>query len=76
MARFPNSIVISVHMKLNLDVLLEKMWEYLGLVRVYTKKPGSPPDFEEPVVLTNGRHGFTVEAICLQVCAVPTVSLL
>ena len=28
----PYSTVISVHMKLNMDVLLEKMWEYLGMV--------------------------------------------
>jgi len=27
-------------MKLNLDNLLEKLWEYLALVRVYTKKRG------------------------------------
>jgi hypothetical protein len=33
MARFANSTVISVHMKLNMEVLLEKMWEYLGMVR-------------------------------------------
>jgi hypothetical protein len=111
MARFDHSIVISVHMKLNMEVLLEKMWEFLGMVRptcqrcplvnqscvalalcacplvllpgiwllcvggsamhwqvrIYTKKPGSPPDFSEPTVLTHGRYGFTVEAVCLQV---------
>lgn len=27
-------------MKLNLDYLLEKLWEYLALIRVYTKKRG------------------------------------
>lgn len=67
MARFDHSIVISVHMKLNMEVLLEKMWEFLGMVRIYTKKPGSPPDFSEPTVLTHGRYGFTVEAVCLQI---------
>ena len=31
----------SVQMKLNLDYLLEMMWENLDLLRIYTKKPGS-----------------------------------
>lgn len=31
-------VVISCHMRLNLDYLLEKIWEKLDLVRVYTKK--------------------------------------
>ena len=39
-AHQPNCIVISCEMKLNLDYLLEKMWEYLNLVCVYTKKRG------------------------------------
>jgi len=26
-------------MKLNLDALLEKIWEYLDLMRIYTKRP-------------------------------------
>jgi uncharacterized protein len=33
LARLPNSIVASVYMKLNLDKLLEQMWEYMGLIR-------------------------------------------
>lgn len=37
-ARRPNSVVISCHMGLNMDYLLEKIWEKLALVRVYTKK--------------------------------------
>lgn len=42
------------------------MWEYLGLRRVYTKKRGEFPDLSDPVVLTAGRHGYTVEALCKQ----------
>lgn len=64
LVRQPYSTVISVHQKLNLDVLLEKIWEYLGLCRVYTKKRSQPPDLSEPIVLTMGRHGKTVEAFC------------
>ena len=64
LARMPNSMIISVHANLNLDRLLEQMWEYLGLTRIYTKRKGAPPDFTEPVVLTQGRRGLTVEAAC------------
>ena len=37
-AEQPNTVVISCNMKLNFDGLLEKIWEHLDLVRVYTKK--------------------------------------
>ena len=33
-------MVISCNMKLNLDYLLDVLWEHLALLRVYTKKPG------------------------------------
>ena len=62
LAREPNSVVISVHAQLNLDELLARMWEYMGLIRIYTKRKGSPPDLVEPVVLSDQRHGITVEA--------------
>jgi len=48
-------------MKLNLDFLLDILWEYLALIRVYTKKPGQPPDFSDPIIL---RRGVTVEHVC------------
>lgn len=38
--------------QLNLDRLLAKMWEAMGLVRVYTKPQGQQPDFSDPVVLS------------------------
>ncbi len=37
-AEKPNTVVISCNMKLNFDGLLERIWEHLDLVRVYTKK--------------------------------------
>lgn len=43
-SRLPHHVVISCEMNLNMDYLLEKVWEYLALVRVYTKKPGNAPD--------------------------------
>ena len=62
LARQPDSIVISVRQKLNLDYLLARMWDAMGLVRVYCKKRGCPPDLDEPVVLSAQRHGITIEA--------------
>eukprot|EP00611_Tribonema_gayanum_P029328 TRINITY_DN7813_c0_g2_i1.p2 TRINITY_DN7813_c0_g2~~TRINITY_DN7813_c0_g2_i1.p2 ORF type:complete len:342 (-),score=154.42 TRINITY_DN7813_c0_g2_i1:311-1219(-) len=62
LARLPNSIVASVYLKLNLEKLLEKMWEYMGLIRVFTKRKGNPPDLAEPVILSKQRHGITVQA--------------
>ncbi|XP_045477267.1 developmentally-regulated GTP-binding protein 2 [Harmonia axyridis] len=60
-ARTPNSVVVSCNMKLNLDYLLLTLWEYLNLIRVYTKKPGQPPDFSDGLIL---RKGVTVEHVC------------
>ncbi len=38
-------------MKLNLDYLLEDLWEHLNLIRIYTKKPGCPPDFDDVITI-------------------------
>lgn len=59
-----NSIVISCNLKLNFDGLLEKIWDMLDLVRVYTKKPNQMPDFDDPIVLTNDRNGCSVKSVC------------
>uniref|UniRef100_A0A8R1DQG5 OBG-type G domain-containing protein n=1 Tax=Caenorhabditis japonica TaxID=281687 RepID=A0A8R1DQG5_CAEJA len=63
LARLPHHVVISCEMNLNMDYLLEKMWEYLALVRVYTKKPGNAPDLgpEDGIIL---RGGATIEHCC------------
>lgn len=36
-------------------------------MRVYTKPRGKKPDFDDPLVLTDGRHGTSVEAACKQI---------
>ncbi|PNF42908.1 hypothetical protein B7P43_G12322 [Cryptotermes secundus] len=38
------------------------MWEYLKLVRIYTKPKGQLPDYESPVVLHSER--LSVEDFC------------
>ena len=55
LARRPHSVVISCNMRLNLDEFHEKMWEYLNLIRVYTKKPGNTPDFSDGLILRKGK---------------------
>lgn len=48
LARKPDSVVISCGMKLNLDYLLEVLWEYLALTCIYTKKRGRESEGAEP----------------------------
>jgi len=59
LARQPHSMVISVHKKLNLDGLVERMWQELDLRRIYTKKKGMFPDFADPLVITPQRGDKT-----------------
>ncbi|CAL1535214.1 unnamed protein product [Lymnaea stagnalis] len=60
--KIPHTVPISAHHKWNFDDLLEKMWDYLELVRIYTKPKGQLPDYSSPVVLKAGRS--SVEDFC------------
>lgn len=63
----PYSACISVHLDLGLEILKQKMWKALGMVRIYTKKRSEKPDFEDPLILTQGRGGLTVYHAILQI---------
>ena len=63
-ARREHTVPISCYLELNLDGLLSRMWETMDLVRVYTKKRGGKPDFEEPVILSLQRGGIKLENFC------------
>ncbi len=52
------AIFISAEENKGLDALKEKMWEELGLIRIYMDKPGRGVDYEEPLVI---RRGDTVD---------------
>jgi uncharacterized protein len=54
-------------MNLGIDILMEKIWSQLSLVRVYTKRVGLQPDFEDPLILTAGRDGITVKSALQQI---------
>ncbi|PPQ63707.1 hypothetical protein CVT24_004287 [Panaeolus cyanescens] len=61
LARQPNTVVISCEMDLNLSYLIDRMWEELRLVKIYTKKRGAHPDLSDPICL---RKGATIEDVC------------
>jgi uncharacterized protein len=73
LARMPHSMVGSVAMKFNIgehdedDQLKQKLWQYLGLTRVYTKRKGNPPDLAEPIVLSEIRKGTSVKSFCTNI---------
>jgi ribosome-interacting GTPase 1 len=52
---------ISAEAERGLEPLKERIWERLGLIRVYMDKPGRGVDYEEPLVL---RAGSTVDDAC------------
>lgn len=56
-----NTVVVSCNMKLNLDYLVDKIWEHLALVNIYTKERGEKPDLENGIIL---RGGCSVEHVC------------
>ncbi|CDW58928.1 developmentally regulated GTP binding protein 1 [Trichuris trichiura] len=71
--KIPHCIPISAHHKWNFDDLLERMWEYLSLIRMfadelfsrYTKPKGQLPDYNAPIVLPSGSP--TVEDLCAKI---------
>ena len=60
LANEPRSVVISCNLNLNLDYLVERIWEELKLLRIYTKKRGEHPDLTDPIVV---RRGATIEHV-------------
>jgi len=61
--RRPHSVPISVYKTWNMDLLLKTIWDELEIRRIYTKKKGMYPDFNDPIVLTTSRGSkrFDVE---------------
>jgi len=52
-ADFP-LVCISAHQEKNLEQMKHLMFQILGVVRVYTKKPGHPLEKEQPYILPQG----------------------
>jgi hypothetical protein len=54
------SVTVSAETGAGLDAIGPFLFEHLGVVRVYTKIPGQPPDLSRPFTV---RHGQTVEDV-------------
>ena len=48
-----------------LDMLIERMWRRMDLIRVFTKPRGQLPDYEEPVIMSYKHR--TVQDFCLKI---------
>ena len=62
LSKMKHYVPISANKEWNLDGLLETIWDYLDMVRIYTKPRGTTPDYADPVVLP--RKACTVEDFC------------
>lgn len=62
LSQVPHYVMVSAHHEWNLDELLEKIWEYCKMIRIYTKPKGQIPDYNSPVVLHS--ENPTVEDFC------------
>lgn len=51
----PQYVCISAADKWNLDELIERIWEELDLIRIYTKPKGKAPDYNEPIIMSRKR---------------------
>ena len=60
--KVPHYVPISAHKEWNFDELLEKMWEYCKMLRIYTKPKGQIPDYSAPIILHAVKP--TVEDFC------------
>ncbi|KAG8532079.1 Ribosome-interacting GTPase 2 [Bacidia gigantensis] len=64
LAREPNTAVMSCELDLGIQDVVERCWEELRLIRVYTKRKGDEPDFSEALIV---RNKSTIDDVCDQV---------
>jgi len=62
----PHYCPISSHYQWNLEGLMDMVFEYLRMTRVYTKPKGQMPDYSAPVII-RGRDTPTVERFCKKI---------
>lgn len=61
LAREPNTVVMSCELDLGVQDVVERCWQDLHLMRIYTKRQGIEPDFSEALIV---RHGSSIEDVC------------
>lgn len=57
-------IMISANQRINLEELKEKLYQKLGLTKIFLKEVNKKPDLEEPMIL---KKNPTVEDVCLKI---------
>jgi small GTP-binding protein len=61
-SEMPHHVPVSAHHEWGLEELLENIWDYTKMIRIYTKPKGTIPDYNAPVVLHD--HAPTIENFC------------
>ncbi|RNF00854.1 putative GTP-binding protein [Trypanosoma rangeli] len=64
LSRLPHAVVLSLQWDLNVEEVIEEIWEHLNIIRIYTKKHGAHPDFTKPFVV---KRNADVEHICKRI---------
>ncbi|KAF2263843.1 GTP-binding protein [Lojkania enalia] len=64
LAREPHTVVMSCELDLGIQDVVDRCWEELRLIRIYTKRKGVDPDFNEALIV---RNGSTIEDVCDQI---------
>lgn len=61
----PHHVPICAHHNWNLDGLVDTMWKYMSLLRIYTKPKGQIPDYTAPVILPASKN--KIEDFCVRI---------
>ncbi|MCJ1456611.1 Ribosome-interacting GTPase 2 [Mycoblastus sanguinarius] len=64
LAREPHTVVMSCELDLGIQDVVERCWQELQLMRIYTKRKGEEPDFSEALIV---RNRSSIEEVCDQV---------
>ncbi|KAF7191767.1 Ribosome-interacting GTPase 2 [Pseudocercospora fuligena] len=61
LAREPHTAVMSCELDLGIQDVVDRAWEELRLIRIYTKRKGIDPVFDEALIV---RNNSTIEDVC------------
>lgn len=61
LAREPQTAVMSCELDLGVQDVIDRCWEDLRLIRIYTKRKGIEPNFNEALIV---RSNSTIEDVC------------
>ncbi|KKA18748.1 GTP binding protein (Gtp1) [Rasamsonia emersonii CBS 393.64] len=64
LAREPHTAVMSCELDLGVQDVVDRIWQELRLIRIYTKRKGEDPDFNEALIV---RSNSTIEDVCDQI---------